>query len=679
MSLLLLMFVADVARAEVSATPEKEPEIVCVQTASTRSLTQLRFDLKKIRDKGFSPAVLEKLGTNGESWFCSQIGCFKRFKDARKLAQRYSEVSQESPLLTQFSEARFELYRERWNSRLEKLVGGSDLPVVPELSQYLASGMVPEQGPQAEAVGESEQKKSDTAKPVEAGMKPEKEEKPVFSGPVTKSMVPAMGSFPSEETGVEREVVLEIPHLVAQIVAQNVRVQMSRLDQDVARLAINQSKSVFETILSASASFKNGQSPNSNEEKASRNNRDEFIEYARSYTIGVEKMLSTGLVVELSGDVQRTNNNILDVGARSVEHEVTTGVTLTQPLLKGRGKDATMAEVWVAQEDVRISLQEFRRILMDQIYQGLLGYWDLHQAQEILANRDRSVQIVQTLLEDDQKRFDLGKGRQRAVMETEVVLAKRQAAKQLAIQGVWEAINRLREKLMLLPHESPVKLTAAPVTMQEAVKRSPDVFLERLKRAFAQRPEYVSQLSSIKQAGIRLAYSEDQRLPQIDLEASYSRSGIDRDFRRAFREATSDSFKAFSVGINFSTPLGRDLAADSSVQAAKSKKRRALLALKEMEVSIATALDSALRNVENADLRLDNLKKAEELTLKLYTMEKKQFELGQSNSRTVLQLEEALNGARQETLEAEVALQKALIHLQLVEGSLLETFNLELR
>ncbi|MEG3640323.1 TolC family protein [Magnetococcus sp. PR-3] len=660
----------------------KQPvtEVYCVQAFSTQSLSVLQERLQQRKYPTFNYSVLEKKGQNNRHWFTLQAGCLVSYQAAKQLAADYAVTSGQSPLVVEVNVDNYALYQSRWNSRLASLKHVDGVVETPSWS-HLVKESVSMPAPKAMMVAQAGQVSvSDMASDQAFHPDPPEMEKgPTLIQLDTQSKlandIPAPAPKPSKQgTGLVME--LQIPYLVGQIVAHNVQVQMSRLDQGVAKLAIVQARSIFEGSVSSTASLGNTVNPNTNEQKASRNNRDEYRNYGANYTLGVEKTLSTGMLVELKADLNRTNNNILEPEAREVEYEFTSGVSITQPLLKGRGKDATMVDIRFAQEDVKISVQEFRRILMDQIYQGLLSYWDLYQAQQILDRRGKSVSIVEKLLADDQKRLDLGKGQESTVLETEAILANRQATLELAEQGVWEAVNALRTKLVMFPHVNKAKLVVSSAIGDYQLPAQNQ--LERLKEAFMARPEYLSQKNRIEQEGIRLAYAKDQQLPQVDIEASFERSGIDRRYYRAFHEAFTENYKDWSVGVNFSMPLGGNNAAKSAVQSQIHKKRRALFALKEIEVTIATSINSALHGIEHAEARLNKLKKAEQINQKLYDLEKKRLKIGQSNSRKVLEREENLNTAQQATLEARVALEKAMIKLQLVEGSLLQAYNQEL-
>ena len=475
-----------------------------------------------------------------------------------------------------------------------------------------------------------------------------------------------------------REPVLkvEIPSLVAQLVAQNVRVKITNLDRDVAMLALKKAEAVFETSLKASAKLDNIDTPNSAEQKASRFNEPEFTEYGRHYTVGVEKLFATGGTLKLDTGISRLNNSVIAHYNQDAEHYVTGSVALNQPLLKGRGETATMAAIKQAEIETHISLQDFRKILMQNIYQALVSYWDLYSAQKIVENQNTSIRIVEQILLDDQERVRTGRGSEADVIATQAALAQRHAAAHLAEQAVWEAMNQLRKYLALLSHEGPQKLEAADAPSKD--KPIDHDYDAAVLNGFKWRPEYLTQQETIKKSGISLEYAKNQLLPQLDLQASYTVNGINRTLGTTMDDTLGTRYNSWSTGLTLSFPIEGNQAAKSEKRAAETKIEQALLALKEVEIMITTDIDSALRNVQNTQAQLNELRAAEATMEKLFAVEKIRMREGQSNSRLLLQREESLNLARKASIDSQVNLEKARMKEQLVEGSLLQSFNQEL-
>jgi len=136
-------------------------------------------------------------------------------------------------------------------------------------------------------------------------------------------------------------------------------------------------------------------------------------------------------------------------------------------------------------------------------------------------------------------------------------------------------------------------------------------------------------------------------------------------------DALEREHPTWSVGLEMRIPLGGSKKAASELEATRQRKRQALLELKAVEVSLANAVDTAIRNMENAREQVLQQSGAVEINRRLLKTESQRFTAGKSNSRILLEREENLNNSREGELEGLVRYMKSLYQLELAEGSLL--------
>ena len=137
-------------------------------------------------------------------------------------------------------------------------------------------------------------------------------------------------------------------------------------------------------------------------------------------------------------------------------------------------------------------------------------------------------------------------------------------------------------------------------------------------------------------------------------------------------------YESWSVGLELSIPLMGGKKTKSELAAAKKRKAQILLELKATEVALANAVDTSIKNVMNAVAQGKNYASAVQINKRLLEVELARLSAGKSNSRLVLERDEELNRAKEYYLESLVNVEKALVALEAVKGTLLQMHGIDL-
>lgn len=89
-------------------------------------------------------------------------------------------------------------------------------------------------------------------------------------------------------------------------------------------------------------------------------------------------------------------------------HTPSTSVTVTQPLLRGRGRAINLRFLRIARIDQRVSRLVFEQQLLETVYGVSRLYYDLVSLGENIAVKEQSLAAAQRLLQDDQNQVDEG-------------------------------------------------------------------------------------------------------------------------------------------------------------------------------------------------------------------------------------------------------------------------------
>ena len=407
-----------------------------------------------------------------------------------------------------------------------------------------------------------------------------------------------------------------------------------------------------------------------------------FHEKNNVYDGGLEALVPTGARIRLGYNLQDLRNNLQDpasglVVTNAARREWLTfvGVTLSQPLLKNAWNSATLASIRLAALASDIAYQEYRRQMMLILSTAEASYWNLYLTQEQVRFFRESVALAEDLVRDNRARAEAGKGSDLETLQAEAGLALRKSKLSEAEQKYRETSAQLRT-LMSLPagsdtfelkaREQPNPLTDLPSFQLSGEK------------VLTHNPDYLIQQKKVAQEDVRVAYSKNQRLPQLDLKASYGLNGLGHSPSLSWDQAQSGDFPSLSVGVEMRVPLGGGMKSRNELAAARLKKKEALLQFKDVETQVLNAVMVAVLKIKNSRETIENYRSVVRFDEDLLKTQMARLDVGKVESRKVLEVEGDLFEAKNSVLEATVQHARARLELALVEGELLEARNLDL-
>jgi len=353
------------------------------------------------------------------------------------------------------------------------------------------------------------------------------------------------------------------------------------------------------------------------------------------------------------------------------------GLTITQPLLKGFGPAANLAELRVARVQRRIGWYEWQQQLIRSLAQAISLYVDLIYARENLKVREGAVETARLLEAQNIRRVRAGKMRPSDVWEAQTSLANNVDVALRAINGYVEAQNNLKAQIF-----SAAQIEAGPTGRLEpgeplqvpAVKIDRDEFL---RAAFNKRPEYLRLKLAAEQAGIKVRYARNQVYPQVDLVANYGLTGLDSNFGNSLNGAFSGQGPAFAVGVSVSIPLGNQKER-ANLQAAKLKSQQAALGIQRGAIDITLEVDTTISLVQTSRKQVEAAAETARSALLTAQAQEKLLEEGKSTTFDVVRLQNDYADARSRELAALANLRKSILRLSVAKGTLLDELGVNL-
>ncbi len=347
---------------------------------------------------------------------------------------------------------------------------------------------------------------------------------------------------------------------------------------------------------------------------------------------------------------------------------------LNQPLLKDAGRHMATWQLERAKLGLNIANINYKRAVLTVISDTENAYYNLVAARETLRIRQLTSASSQKLFEENQARRTTGVATDLDVLTAEVGVATSRRGIILAEQSVRDAEDRLLN-LVNVPN---FDVSVGPVAFTEYRAGTPS-FAASYKLAREFYPDSLSREQQIKQLQIDLETARLNQRPDLDLTASlgYTARTTSAGYEQAIANLPNDHGNNWSVGLNYSMPWGRH-ADKARYRTAQTNLQSIRLQLEQLEQTLLINVRSAVRAVETQLAAVEIATKTTELASRQYDQSKARYDAGLSTSRQVLLVQDDLENARFQELNARVALRRAAAELNRLEGSSFERFGVQL-
>lgn len=492
-------------------------------------------------------------------------------------------------------------------------------------------------------------------------------------------MVGILTAF-AQEGAPER---LTLQEFVQRVLNYNETLQIQVLQTELGRKQLAAERGIFEPEFTVNGEYLDSDRPNTTQQQRELQGVSEFDQENVTLSTGVESLLPTGARFRLGYSMSELSNNLQRQGSvfspavRGDEYVAFTGLTAVQPLLRNGWRVGTMSKIRMAAKDSEMAFHQYRRELIKLISTAEVLYWDLYYSQERAEVLLESVKIAEKLYKDTQTKKEIGRASDLEVLEVESVMAQRKTQYDDALQTVQDNVNRLASLYSRsLAYEQKKGIVA--LDEPKLVDIRDFNFYELNRSAYEANPDFLIQKLELSKRNIQLAYAKNQKLPQLDLRASYGLNGLGDSYKNAFEDADNADFVAWSVGFDFRVPIGGNRKATQEYEAAKIQVKQVLLALKSTENQIANSIETGIHNIKRMYDSVLNHQKVVGFYENLFQTQLERFEVGVINNQRLLDTEAELLQIRIDALQRMVGFQRSLVDIYSISGSLLKQRNIEL-
>ena len=383
------------------------------------------------------------------------------------------------------------------------------------------------------------------------------------------------------------------------------------------------------------------------------------------------------------------NNNRIEQSLLTATRNPTLNSNFTlayvQPLLRNFRIDGTRAQLKITQINQEQSETALRATVVRTVANVRNAYWDFVFAIQAAEVADRSLQLATKLVEDNQARVEVGTLAPLDVVQAQAEQATRRqavATTQAAVRTAELALKRL----IVNGTDDPYWVASIePVDRPTYSTESLDVS-GAVRRALSTRTDIETSRKQVQANNISLRNLSDQKLPAVDLTASYGAAGIGgTQFVRApgvftgpatqviqsgYSNALSTLWQQaaptwnFAVSLNY--PLGTSTA-DANLARARVQQQQTIAQQRSLELQIATEVTNAALLVESNRERLQAAQAARDLAEKRLDAEQSRFEVGLSTNFFVVQAQRDLRDSQNSELRALLDYRRAQVEFERVQ------------
>ncbi|GJL78214.1 MAG: RND transporter [Nitrospinaceae bacterium] len=370
-------------------------------------------------------------------------------------------------------------------------------------------------------------------------------------------------------------------------------------------------------------------------------------------------------------------------------------VSATQPLLKNFGIDNNKRNIYIANNDLDISDFEFESKVIDTVTEVENVYWDLVFSIEDLNVKKKSLARAQDLEKRVRAQVEVGTVAPLEILQAQSEVASREELLLQAEDLIQDNEDNLKN-ILNITFDSPEGLKKVIPADKPQFKPDQAMALgEAIKKALANRPDFLSRKTELANENILVKYNENQIYPSVDLFGSLGLNGISGNavpitsgtvtgtsrfgggYDDALNNTISRDFYQWEFGVRLNYPLG-NRSAKSRLTASRLKVAQTLLDIKDLEKKIVVEVREAVRQIKTEAKRVQATRVARKLAEEKLNAEEKKFEVGLSTSFEVLEFQEDLVEEQSNEIGALIDFHKAKIRLRQVLATTLETHNIQM-
>jgi outer membrane protein len=473
---------------------------------------------------------------------------------------------------------------------------------------------------------------------------------------------------------------LTVDEAVKMAIERNLDLAAARLEPEIRDALVAQASGAFKPVVGTSLQRDSQRQPPSSF-LIPVPTRNSFL----TWNVGVVQRLpwfGTAFSVAWNG-VRTSSNSFLNSYNPLLQSGL--AVNVSQPLVRDLAIDSARLQVGLARIDRTVAGTALRESLVRTVANVKRAYWNLVTAIDTVSARKSSLALAEELERVNKRKVDVGQSppldfvsaRAEVAANQERLIVAETKVKQSEdeLRGlIFDASDRSVWAVALEPVDSPPRQPAA-AELEQAVTK-----------ALGDRTDLARARSGIESSSLAVKYADNQRLPDVRLNAGYLAGGLGgtqvlrtdgfpgsiigpgdvTGFGSVLNQVFAGRYPTWSVGVSVNYPVGMS-AEQASFARARLEKTQAATRLKSGEAQVIREVRDAWRQIDMNARRIDTARAQRELAEQRMDAEQRRYEAGMSTSFLVIQAQRDLAEARTNELGAVLAYDLAVVDFEAVQ------------
>lgn len=473
--------------------------------------------------------------------------------------------------------------------------------------------------------------------------------------PIILAIVFSLIQIPYTVVGADTESFdLSLSDAVKTALQNNLGLQLREEDVTISEGTVQEAESKFDALLSADiGAAETNSTPVTIASSTEERNA--------AWNAQVEKRFSPGTEFDISW---KNGNLDTDSDIYLFDPVYNTALTLgiKQPLLKGRGSEAQMADINSAQSGLEASSFLVDSEAADLAAEVKNAYWQMVYAYQNLEVLKLGLTLAKTLRDDTAAKINAGKLASIDIYQPESEVARREED---LITGE-RAIGVAEANLKLLMNSQDWLMPFSPTNKPKTAPVTPDIKTV-LDNALENRPDLKAAAMQIKASEFQVNKAENNILPALNLVGSVGFGGTDDTYGNALDSSLNDSETLWQLGVTFSRPFNNSLA-KGQLRKALAQNRKSRTSLELLKQNIRRTVRITVRDVELALKAIEATNKTAIATEKRLEAEQIKFDAGRSTTLDVLIAQQDFSNALSAENLTKVIYAQTLAELDRIQG-----------
>jgi len=341
------------------------------------------------------------------------------------------------------------------------------------------------------------------------------------------------------------------------------------------------------------------------------------------------------------------------------------GVSVSQPLWKNVGREATEIAINLSRYSKFASLEHFNSRLLSTVAQVRTEYYRLYNLREDRNVKKVSLELAQKILVETKARVKAGVLPAMEVLNAEFGAVTREKELNDAELAVSNQVDVLRLLLQLDTKVGNLQTVDLPPRDRVDVDEG-----DAIRKAL-NRPDIREQKRNLELNELQTRNFAQKIRPDLTLTASAQLTGLDSAYQRNLNQVLAFDYPVWSVGLNFSYPLGNG-AAENDYRRSRLKTEQLSLQLRSLEESSTKEVRAAIRGIAAGYKQIEVADRGTAFAEERLRAFMRKNEVGLATTKDVLDVENDLAVSRSNQINAAVGYANALTVYWQATGELLE-------